>query len=120
MTSETATTGPTPAGRAAWPVWAIAILFAVLYSYALWVGIGNAVGVPQTSAAMFNLGISPIGWVVLILGIVVSPAFFVAALLLGRGRRLYVRALIYFTGLCAVSAVMSSLIVAPHFINILS
>lgn len=119
MTSETATTEPTPAGRA-WPVWTIAILFAILYSYALWVGVGNAVGVPQTSAAMFNLGISPIGWVVLILGIVVSPAFFVAALLLGRGRRLYVRALIYFSGLCAVSAVMSSLIVAPHFINILS
>jgi hypothetical protein len=117
--TEKVATEPTLSGRA-WPVWAIAIVFAVLYSYALWVGVGNAVGVPQTSAAMFNLGISPIGWIVLILGIVVSPAFFLAALLLGRGRRLYVRALIYFTGLCAVSAVMSSLVVAPHFINILS
>jgi hypothetical protein len=117
--TEAVATESTPTGRA-WPVWAIAIVFAILYSYPLWVGVGNAVGVPQTTAAMYNLGISPLGWVVLILGVVVSPAFFVACLLLGRGRRLYVRALIYFTGLCAVSAVMSSLIVAPHFIDILS
>jgi hypothetical protein len=117
--TEAVATESTPTGRA-WPVWAIAIVFAILYCYALWVGVGNAVWVPQDSAAQYNLGVNPLGWVVLILGIIVSPAFFLAALLLGRGRRLFVRALIYFTGLCVVSAVMSSLVAAPLFINILS
>ncbi|WP_349899412.1 hypothetical protein [Parafrigoribacterium soli] len=106
--------------RAAWPVWAIAIFFAILYSYALWAGIGNAIGLPQTVWASYHLGISPIGWVLLIIGVLLSPAVFVACLLLGRRRGLVARALIYAAGLCVVSAVLSSLIIAPTIVNFIA
>ena len=106
--------------RAAWPVWAVSILFAVLYSYALWAGVGNAVGVPQGVWENYHLGISVIGWVILVIGVLLSPVVFVVCLLLGRGRGLVARALIYAAGLCVVSAVLGSLIIAPTIVNFIA
>lgn len=105
---------------AAWPVWLVSILFAVLYSYALWAGVGNAVGVPQGVWENYHLGISVIGWVILVFGVLLSPVVFVACLLLGRGRGLVARALIYAAGLCVVSAVLGSLIIAPTIVNFIA
>ncbi|HXD62627.1 MAG TPA: hypothetical protein VN619_11960 [Lacisediminihabitans sp.] len=105
---------------AAWPVWVVSILFAVLYSYALWAGVGNAVGVPQGVWENYHLGISVIGWVILVFGVLLSPVVFVACLLLGRGRGLIARALIYAAGLCVVSAVLGSLIIAPTIVNFIA
>lgn len=105
---------------AAWPVWAISILFAVLYSYALWAGVGNAVGVPQGVWENYHLGISVVGWVILVFGVLLSPVVFVTCLLLGRGRGLVARALIYAAGLCVVSAVLGSLIIAPTIVNFIA
>jgi hypothetical protein len=105
---------------AAWPVWVVSILFAVLYSYALWAGVGNAVGVPQGVWENYHLGISVIGWVILVFGVLLSPVVFVACLLLGRGRGLVARALIYAAGLCVVSAVFGSLIIAPTIVNFIA
>jgi hypothetical protein len=105
---------------AAWPVWVVSILFAVLYSYALWAGVGNAVGVPQGVWENYHLGISVIGWVILVFGVLLSPVVFVACLLLGRGRGLVARALIYAAGLCVVSAVLGSLIIAPTIVNFIA
>ena len=112
----------TPAGRvrAAWPAWAVAIFFALFYSYALWAGIGNAIGVPQGVWANYHLGISAVGWVLLVVGVLLSPVVFVACLLLGRGRGLVARVLIYAAGLCVVSAVLGSLIIAPTIVNFIA
>ena len=88
MTGESISPTPAPRSRPAWPVWTVAIFFAVLYSYALWAGIGNAVGVPQSVWANYHLGISAVGWVLLGIGVLLSPAVFVLCLLVGRGRGL--------------------------------
>ncbi|MEO7122084.1 MAG: hypothetical protein ABI400_02990 [Lacisediminihabitans sp.] len=106
--------------RAVWPVWAVAVFFAILYSYAFWEGIGNAVGVPQSVWASYHLGISAVGWVLLSIGVLLSPAVFVVCLLLSRGRGLIVRALVYAAGLCVVSAVMASLLIAPILVNFIA
>ncbi len=112
--------GVTSKARAAWPVWVIAIFFAVLYSYAFWAGIGNAIGVPQSVWANYHLGISAVGWVLLGVGVLLSPVVFVLCLLLGRGRSLIVRALVYAAGLCVVSAVLGSLLIAPALVNFIA
>ena len=100
-----------------WLNWTVAIVFAVLFTYPLWVGIGNAVGYPQTIWAHYHLGINPIGWVLLVLGVLTAPVVFVCCLLLGRSRGVVAGALIYAAGLCVVSAVLTSLTIVPNFIN---
>lgn len=101
-------------------MWTIAIFFAILYSYAFWAGIGNAIGVPQSVWASYHLGISAVGWVLLGVGVVLSPAVFLLCMLLGRGRSLVARALIYGAGLCVVSAVLGSLLIAPVLVNFIA
>jgi hypothetical protein len=106
--------------RAAWPVWAVAIFFAILYSAAFWIGIGNAVNVPQFYWALYHETLSAVGWVLLGVGVILSPTIFVLCLLLGRGRSLIARALIYATGLCVVSAMLGSLLISDRLVNIFS
>jgi|GEM_PF-5024143 len=106
--------------RATWPVWVVAIFFAILYSYAFWAGIGNAIGVPQSVWASYHLGISVTGWILLVFGVILSPVVFVLGLLLGRGRGIIARALIYAAGLCVVSAVLGSLLIAPILVNFIA
>ena len=114
-------TTPDPPRRIpVWLSWTITIVFAVLFTYPLWVGIGNAVGYPQTIWAHYHLGINPVGWVLLIVGVLTAPVMFVCCLLLGRSRGALVRALIYAAGLCVVSAVLASLAIAPSFINFIA
>ncbi|MEO6943909.1 MAG: hypothetical protein ABI053_04265 [Lacisediminihabitans sp.] len=103
-----------------WLSWTVTIIFAVLFTYPLWVGIGNAVGYPQTIWSHYHLGINPIGWVLLILGVLTAPVIFVCSLLLGRSRGTIARVLIYAAGLCVVSAVLASLTIAPSFINFIA
>lgn len=119
-------TKPSDAGRTesegsrrapAWLKRTVAIVFAVLFTYPLWVGIGNAVGYPQTIWAHYHLGINPIGWVLLVIGVLTAPVVFVCCFLLGRGRGVVAGALIYAAGLCVVSAVLASLTIVPNFIN---
>jgi hypothetical protein len=120
VSAESSGTAGTVKRRAAWPVWVVAIFFALLYSYAFWAGIGNAIGVPQSVWASYHLGISATGWVLLGVGVLLSPAVFVACLLLGRRRGLVARALIYAAGLCVVSAVLGSLLIAPALVNFIA
>jgi hypothetical protein len=103
-----------------WLSWTVTIAFAVLFTYPLWVGIGNAVGYPQTIWAHYHLGINPVGWVLLVLGVLTTPVVFVCCVLLGRSRGVVARALIYAAGLCVVSAVLASLTIAPSFINFIA
>lgn len=120
MSAEASQSVSNSKNRLAWPVWVVAIFFAILYSYAFWAGIGNAIGVPQSVWANYHLGISAVGWVLLGVGVVLSPVTFVLCLLLGRGRRLVARALIYLSGLCVVSALLGSLLIAPILVNFIA
>ena len=83
-------------------------------------GIGNAIGVPQGVWASYHLGISVTGWILLVVGVLLSPAAFVLSMLCGRGRGVIARALIYAAGLCVVSAVLGSLIIAPTIVNFIA
>jgi hypothetical protein len=115
------TTEPTgPRRSPAWLNWTVAIAFAVLFSYPLWVGIGNAVNYPQMVWENYHLGINPVGWALLIIGVLAAPLVFACCLLLGRSRGAIARALIYAAGLCVVSAVLASLTIAPSFINFIA
>ena len=105
-----------PRRAPAWLNWTVTIFFAVLFTYPLWVGIGNAVGYPQTIWEQYHLGINPIGWTLLVFGVLTAPVVFGCCLLLGRSRGVIARALIYAAGLCVVSAVLASLTIAPSFI----
>lgn len=103
-----------------WLSWTVTIVFAVLYTYPLWVGIGNAVGYPQTIWQHYHLGINPIGWTLLVFGVLTAPVAFGCCLLLGRSRGILARALIYAAGLCVVNAVLASLTIAPSVINFIA
>jgi len=103
-----------------WLSWTVTIVFAVLYTYPLWVGIGNAVGYPQTIWEHYHLGINPGGWALLVAGVLTAPAVFGCCLLLGRSRGILARVLIYAAGLCVVSAVLASLTIAPSFVNFIA
>jgi hypothetical protein len=97
-----------------WLSWAVTILFAVLFTYPLWVGVSNMVSYPQTLRAHY-LGISPIGWVLLSLSVLTAPIAFLCCLLLARHRGTILLVLIYITGLCVVCAALASLAAISQF-----
>jgi hypothetical protein len=92
--------------------------FGLLYTYFLWQAIGTAVELPRTLAALYGLGVSGAGWLVIVLNILAAPACFVAALLLGSRRRPWMLALILGVGLCVLSAVTLTFAAAPDFVNV--
>lgn len=81
----------------------LVLLFAVLYALLLITPIANLVSLPDLYEF---LGVADaVPWPLLIAGIVVPPVAFLVALLLGRGRPLFDRALVLTVGLAASSAV---------------
>ena len=86
----------------------IAILFALFYGYALYDAISNLVVLPSFLAALGAEASTP--WALLILGLVIPPVLYAAALLVGRGRPLFARALILIVGLAVVHTLALSLI----------
>jgi hypothetical protein len=88
----------TPRRVPVWLSWTVTIAFAVLFTYPLWVGIGSAVNYPQMVWDSYHLGITPIGWALLVVGVLAAPLVFVCCLLLGRSRGVIARALIYAAG----------------------
>jgi len=98
--AEEADAAAAPAGRVATIV--VAIVFAVLYGYTLLLAVSNLVAVPALLDEQ-NIDASP-PWPLLILGVVVPPVLYLAAVLLGRQRPLLARALLFAVGLGATNA----------------
>ncbi|PJJ55250.1 hypothetical protein [Compostimonas suwonensis] len=101
---ETAAKEPAP-----WLVGAVAAVFGLFYAYDVWEAVGNLVGV-TSGAAGLGTSVSPVGWIVLIGGLLLPVVVFVLAVWLGRGRATLPRAGILFAGLCLVAALSLSLV----------
>ncbi len=86
-----------PGNRAA-PI-VLAVVFAVLFAYPEFQAISNLISYPAYAGPQ-----TP--WWLLIVGVVLPPALYIAALLLGRRRPLFSRALILAVGLGAANALL--------------
>jgi len=82
--------------------WMLIIASLTLYGYALWSAVGNVILFPQFAAAI-GLGISPNGWVWLIVQMMIPPVVLSLALVLGRKRGIVLRGLILLVGVAVVS-----------------
>jgi len=63
--------------------WILAAVFALLFAYDVWEGIGNFVGVMSQSLTL-GIGLSPFGWFAVILGIIAPVILFFGALWVTR------------------------------------
>ncbi|QHF25026.1 hypothetical protein GTU73_14115 [Rathayibacter sp. VKM Ac-2804] len=81
----------------------IAAVFALLFAWDVWEGIGNLVGL-RTYAATLGTDLNGTGWIVLLLGLLLPVVCFVLALVLGRRRGLLARTGLLFAGLCLSAA----------------
>ncbi|MFC5503248.1 hypothetical protein ACFPJ4_13455 [Lysinimonas soli] len=84
------------------------LVFAALYAYPLFEGISNLVALPGFYASLGIGGAVP--WWLLIVGVAAPVVLYAAALLLGRRRELFARALILAVGLAASNALTLSVI----------
>lgn len=75
-----------------------------LYAYAVWAAVGNVLLLPQFAASL-GLNISPTGWFWLSFQVALPVGIAALALLLGRKRRLPIRALLLVAGVTVVSVI---------------
>lgn len=84
---------------------AVAIVFGLLYAYDLWEAVNNAIEVPRQFAAIAELGI-PVGevpWTLIVVNIAIPPVVYLAAVVLGRRRSVFGRAVFFAAGLALVA-----------------
>ena len=77
----------------------LAVVFAVLFAYPEFQSISNLISYPAYAGPQ-----TP--WPLLILSVVVAPVLYAGALLLGRRRPLFSRALLFAVGLGAANALL--------------
>jgi len=99
--------------RLGWTAVAVAVVFGLLYAYDLWEAVNNAIELPRQYAEIAKLGI-PVGevpWTLIVANMLVPPVVYLFAVLLGRGRGAFARAVLLAVGLALV-AVLSLDIIA--------
>lgn len=89
-------------GMAFWGSWLAIVIAIALYAYATWAALGNLLLLPQFAASI-GLGITPTGWLWLSIQVALPLMVAIVTLLLGRKRRLPVRALLLIAGVTLVS-----------------
>jgi hypothetical protein len=83
-------------------------VFAILYGYPLFEGVSNLIALP---AFYDQAGIGgAVPWYLLVIGVAAPVLLYLAAILLGRGRELFPRALILAVGLAATNALFLSIV----------
>lgn len=97
-----------PAPRFTAGTLATLLVFAALYAYPLFEGISNLVALPGYYAALGIGGAVP--WWLLVVGVAAPAILYLGAVLLGRRRELFARALILAVGLAASNALTLSVI----------
>ncbi|PPH37897.1 hypothetical protein C5C53_05870 [Rathayibacter sp. AY1E3] len=80
-----------------------AVVFALFFAWDVWEAVGNLIGL-RSYAASLGTDLNPTGWAVLLLGLVLPVACFVAAVLLGRRRGLPARVGLLAAALCLSAA----------------
>ena len=83
----------------------VAGVFALLFAYDLWEAIGTAIALPASYEAT-GLDPATIPWWIVVLYLLVPPMTFVLAIVVGRRRTVFARALVFAVAL-AVSAALS-------------
>ncbi|GAB2451028.1 uncharacterized membrane protein YuzA (DUF378 family) [Conyzicola lurida] len=91
----------------------VAILFGLLYAYDLWEAINNAIELPKAYEQIAALGVDvgEVPWTLIIVGIAIPPLVYLAALVFGRRRNAFGKAVYFAVGLALV-AVLSLDIIA--------
>lgn len=89
-------------GWAFWIAWLAIVIAVALYAYATWAAIGNLLLLPQFAASL-GLGITPTGWSWLSIQVALPLVVAIVSVILGRKRRLPVRALLLIAGVTVVS-----------------
>ncbi len=89
-------------GRYGWLSLVVAALFGLFFAYDVWEAIGNLFGVPAEYSALGIGDRTP--WWLLWTGVAIPPVTFVIAVLLGRRRNVFGKALIFLVGLAVVAA----------------
>lgn len=84
--------------------WVVGVILAGLYVYATITGIGNLIGMLGLGGAL-GTGLSAVGWLWLVFGIVMPLGVLIGGLLLARGRGAGIRILVLATGIALVAAV---------------
>jgi len=91
------------AGRFGWISITVAILFGLLYAYYLWVALSDLLAFPEQFFTGTELIDKP--WALLIVNLCVPLLAYLAALLLGRKRNVFLKAVFFVIGLTIVSVV---------------
>lgn len=108
MTSTTAdTAAPTPANRGGWLGWCVAVFFGLFFAYDVFEAVGNLVGILGTAGTL-GVSVLPLGWLVLIGGLLLPIAAFAIAYWTGRRRGIGEQAVRYLVALCVVAAISLS------------
>lgn len=82
---------------------AVTVLFGALFAWDVWEAVSNLVALPDFYDYA-GLGRENVPWWLLIAGVVVPVLLFVAAIVLGRGRPLLVKAIVLFVALAVASS----------------
>ena len=94
----------------------VAAAFGIFYSYDLWEAISTLVALPQFYDA-YGLDASYVPWWLLWLGVLIPPVLFVLAVLIGRGRSEFGKALILLVGLTLVAGLSLSAIALEQWLR---
>lgn len=110
MPSTTADPVSKPAAeRPGWLSWSIAVLFGLFFAYDVFEAVGNLVGIVGTASGL-AVPVLPLGWVVLIGGLLLPVVAFAIAFWTGRERSLGEQAVRYLVALCVVAAISLSVL----------
>jgi hypothetical protein len=99
-------------GRFGWISITVAVVFGLFYAYELWEALGNLLAFPDEVFTGTKLVAKP--WALLGVNFAIPVLVYVAALLLGRKRNAFLKAVLFVVGLCIV-AVLSLDITALIF-----
>ncbi|MBG6056253.1 putative membrane protein [Salinibacterium sp. CAN_S4] len=85
------------------PAVALAVVFGLFFAWDTWEAVSNLVALPGFYDYA-GFGSENVPWWLLIIGVAIPVVVFAAALLLGRGRPLLVKAILLVVGLAVTSA----------------
>lgn len=90
-------------GRFGWMSVTVAVLFGLVYAYDLWVALSDLLAFPDELFTGTKLIEKP--WALLIVNLLVPVLAYLAALLLGRTRNVFLKAVFFAIGLTVVAVV---------------
>ena len=98
--------------RLGWLSITVAIVFGLLYAYDLWEAINNAIELPKQYAALEVLGvdIGEVPWTLIIANMLIPPAIYLLAFVLGLRRNVFGKTVLFAVGLALVAVLTLDII----------